>query len=383
MSSVACQYAKDVNELVVLDMPCGPQMVDRIRKAWDQGDAVFPLDQRAPQSMRTQLIEAARPTRITTEHEETSWEGDPVQQGDALVIATSGTTGIFKCVVVTKEALSTSAHATHNFLGVTADDTWLCCLPPSHVGGFGVLARAILADIPIIALPSFHVETYKKAAREGATLTSLVPTALQRVDASLYRSILVGGSRASEALPNNCISTYGMTETGGGIVYNGTPLPGVEIDIRSSIVHVKGPMLMRQFRDGTHPFTTDGWLPTGDIGAMNSDGQLHVEGRQGDLMITGGENVWPSTVEDALLTHPAIQEVCVAGVPDSTWGHSVTAWIITKDSEILSVEQVRSHVKQTLPSFCAPQRIFNVREIPKTSLGKPQRAQLIASLDTL
>ena len=369
-----------MNELVALDMPCGPQMVDRIRRAWDQGDAVFPLDQRAPKSMRTLLIEAASPTRIATEHDEISWNGFSVQQDDALVIATSGTTGISKCVVLSKTALSASARATHNFLGASSHDKWLCCLPPSHVGGFGVLARAILADIPVIAVPHFHVDAYEEAARQGATLTSLVPTALQRVDASLYRSILVGGSRAIETPPSNCITTYGMTETGGGIAYNATPLPGVEIEIRSSVVHIKAPMMMRQFRDGSQPFTTDGWLPTGDVGSIDDSGHLHIEGRQGDLIISGGENVWPHIVEDSLLTHPKIQEICVAGVPNPTWGQSVTAFIVTKGSEPLTLEDVRTHVKQTLPSYYAPQKIFMVQAIPKTSLGKPQRAQLIASV---
>lgn len=363
-------------------MPCGPQMVDRIKRAWDQGDAVFPLDQRAPQSLRSRLIENASPTRIATEHDEISWNGEPVQYGDALVIATSGTTGTAKCVVLTRDALNASAQGTHSFLQVSSSDKWLCCLPPSHVGGFGVLARAILNDIPVIAIPNFQAETYEQAARQGATLTSLVPTALQRVDASLYRSILVGGSRAPEALPSNCITTYGMTETGGGIAYNALPLPSVEIEIRSSMVHLKAPMMMREFRDGSHPFTADGWLPTGDIGTIDAHGLVHIEGRQGDLIISGGENIWPNTVEESLLEHPAVQEVCVGGVADPTWGHSVTAWIVTKGSAPLTLDEVRAHVKQTLPSFYAPKKIILVTEIPKTSLGKPQRATLIASLDT-
>ena len=379
--SVACQYAKGVNELIALDMPCGPQMVDRIRKAWDEGDAVFPLDQRAPQAMRTRLLNAASPTRIATTQEETTWPGRPVETGDAVVIATSGTTGDPKCVVLTTEALRTSAQATHEFLNASDDDKWLCCLPPSHVGGFGVLARAILSNIAVEAVPTFNAQAFEDAAKSGATLVSLVPTALQRVDPRLYRKILVGGSQALHPLPENCITTYGMTETGGGIVYNGKALEGVEIEIRESIVHVRAPMLMRTFRDGSQPFTSDGWLCTRDIGSLDEHGILQVEGRQGDLIITGGENVWPSVVEQTLMLHPKIQEVCVAGVPDSIWGHSVTAWIVSSTSELLTLEEIRAHVKNTLPSYCAPQRIIHVNEIPKTSLGKPQRNLLVASID--
>ena len=365
----------------MLDMPCGPQMVDRIKRAWDEGDAVFPLDQRAPVVMRARLVQAAAPTRIATDDDESTWPGRPVEQGDAVVIATSGTTGDPKCAVLTRDALLSSARATHAFLNVTSDDKWLCCLPPSHVGGFGVLARAILSNISVLATPAFNEETYVTAAQKGATLVSLVPTALQRVDSSIYRAILVGGSQAPAEMPDNCITTYGMTETGGGVVYNSRPLDQVNIEIRNSIVHVRAPMLMRVFRDGTHALGDDGWLNTGDVGHIDTEGLLHVEGRQGDLIITGGENVWPSVVEESLMHHPKIEDVCVAGVPDASWGHSVTAWIVLHPSQHISLEEVRAHVKQSLPSFCAPQRIVVVDEIPKTSLGKSQRRLLIASFE--
>ena len=357
-------------------MPCGPLMLERIKEAWDCGDAVFPLDQRAPQEMRRKLLEAAAPTVIATSQGDTSWKGTPVDTGDALVVASSGTTGEPKCIVLTMDALHASARATHAFLNASAQDKWLCCLPPSHVGGFGVLARAILSDIPVIAVPGFSEDAYDDAARQGATLVSLVPTALQRIDPSMFRTILVGGSRAEGLLPDNCVTTYGMTETGGGIVYNGQPLQNVEIDIRESIVHVRAPMLLRQYRDGTHPLSTDGWLRTGDVGSFH-DNILHVEGREGDLIITGGENVWPTVVEESLSTHPKVMEVCVAGVPDSTWGQVVTAWIVPVDAQPFDLAEVRSHVKETLPSFCAPQQIFIVNEIPKTTLGKPQRSHLV------
>lgn len=366
----------------MLDMPCGPQMVDRIRRAWDHGDAVFPLDQRAPQAMRQLLVSAAGPTRIATVNDETSWKGQPVEPGDALVVATSGTTGQPKCVILTTEALLTSARATHSFLEITSDDSWLCCLPPSHMGGFGVLARALLTDTSVMAIPAFSVDAYNQAALLGATRVSLVPTALQRVDTSVYRTILVGGSRPPSDMPDNCIATYGLTETGGGIVYRGMPLADVQLEIRKEIVHIKAPMMMRQFRDGSDPFTHDGWLPTGDMGVIDSSGKLQVHGRHGDLIISGGENVWPTAVEDILLRHRAVTDVCVAGVPDPTWGHVVTAWIVSDSSETVSLEEIREHVKEFLPSYCAPQKIVITDQIPRTTLGKPQRNILISSLET-
>ena len=170
-----------------------------------------------------------------------------------------------------------------------------------------------------------------------------------------------------------------MTETGSGIVYNGHPLPGVEIRIVDGVIEVRAPMLFRTYRDGTSPLDAEGWFRTGDIGDF--DGSiLSVQGREGDLIITGGENVWPQQVEDALTKHNSVLEVCVAGVPDREWGHSVHAWIVLNEDQVISLDETRDLVKQTLPSYCAPKELHIVSSIPRTSLGKPQRALLISQL---
>jgi O-succinylbenzoic acid--CoA ligase len=368
-----------VNELVCLDMPCGPQMVDRIRRAWDEGDAIFPLDQRLPAPARTMMMDAVRPTKVATLDNETHIPGTFVETGDAVVVATSGTTGRPKAVVLTLDAVIASAQATSQRLSVTSSDKWLACLPPSHVGGLSVILRSLVTETPLIAVPAFSVEAYDAAAREGATLVSLVSTALQRVDSSKFRTIVLGGARPPQDRPTNTVTTYGMTETGSGIVYDGTPLANVEIEIRDSIIHVKAPMLMRAYRDGESPLTHDGWLRTGDIGTFEN-GRLVVEGREGDLIITGGENVWPEDVEAAIRTSSLVTDVCVAGVPDHEWGQLVTAWIVPGD-DTPSLDDIRSHVKETLPAHCAPRRLEVVSEIPRTSLGKPKRAELIRSLN--
>lgn len=356
-------------------------MVDRIKKAWDNGDAVFPLDQRAPLAQKKILLQSAQPTRIYTVDNETSWQGRHVESDDAAIITTSGTTGSPKSVILTLEALRASAHAVHQRLAVNETDTWLCCLPPSHVGGFGVIARSLLTSTSLIAQDGFSVDGYNSAAKDGATLVSLVSTALQRVSPHLYRTILLGGAVPPSILPNNCVTTYGMTETGGGIVYNGTPLDGVEIQIRDSIIYLRAPMLMRQYRDGSSPIDSDGWLRTGDIGTFNDDGSVHVQGREGDLIITGGENVWPEQVEKILSTHPSVQESCVAGVPNDEWGQVVTAWVVLCPGLTLTLEEMREHVKKELPNYCAPRQLHVVASIPRTSLGKPQRTVLVKQYD--
>jgi O-succinylbenzoic acid--CoA ligase len=232
----------------------------------------------------------------------------------------------------------------------------------------------------LIAVPNFSPETCVEAAQNGATLVSLVSTALQRIDPTLFRAIILGGSRQSSQLPPNCITTYGLTETGSGVVYNGKALRGVELEIRESLVYVRAPMLLRAYRDGSVPIDSDGWFCTGDRGTLSEGGLLSIEGREGDLIITGGENVWPETVEDALRTFPSITDLCVGGVSDPEWGHAVHAWIVTTDAELISLQAVREHVKQTLPAHCAPQQIHFVTEIPRTALGKPQRSILIERL---
>ena len=360
-------------------MPCGPQMVDRIRQAWDDGDAIFPLDQRLPAPSRALVMDAVKPTRVATLDNETKIPGVFVETGDAVVVATSGTTGRPKAVVLTRDAVVASAQATSQRLGVTTSDKWLACLPPSHVGGLSVILRSIVTETPLIAVSAFSVEVYDAAAREGATLVSLVSTALQRVDSTKFRSIVLGGARPPQDRPANTVTTYGMTETGSGVVYDGVPLENVEIDIRESIIYVKAPMLMRGYRDGDSPITHDGWLRTGDIGTYEN-GRLAVEGREGDLIITGGENVWPEVVEAAIRTSPLVSDVCVAGIPDHEWGQAVTAWIVPNNFTP-SLEEIRLHVKETLPAHCAPRRIEIVSEIPRTSLGKPKRAELIRSVN--
>lgn len=372
-------YARDVNELVCLDMASGQQFVDRLSQAWDNDDAVFPLDQRLPTAAREQILALVQPTIMATSDGDLTASGQPVENGDAVVVATSGTSGIPKAAVLTMSAVEASARATTQRLNVTLRDRWLACLPPSHVGGLSVITRSLIMGTSLTAAPQFSVDIYNEAADDGATLVSLVSTALQRIDASRYRAIVLGGSKPPTQLPDNCITTYGLTETGSGVVYNGTPLQGVELEIRDSIVYVRGTMLLRAYRDGSVPLDSNGWFRTGDRGTLSDSGILSIEGREGDLIITGGENVWPETVEEAIRTLKIVTDVCVAGVADPEWGHAVHAWIVGPPTEI-TLDFLRGHIKQTMPAHCAPRAIHFVSEIPRTALGKPQRSVLVENL---
>jgi O-succinylbenzoic acid--CoA ligase len=358
--------------LVALDLPGGQGFVDALRAVWDRGDTVLPVDQRLPEQARVVLFDAMRPSSvIDTRDAETSLQGGrPTAPDDALVVATSGTTGIPKGVVLTHEAIAASAVASSARLGVAADDHWLACLPLSHVGGLSVVTRALHTGTRLTVLAGFDPDAVE---RSGATLVSLVATALQRIDASRFRRILLGGAAPPSGLPSNVVTTYGMTETGSGVVYDGVPLDGVELRLAAGEVHIRCPMMFRCYRDGTSPLV-DGWFATGDAGHLSADGELVVEGRIDELIITGGENVWPQAVEAALASHPAVRDVAVAGRPDAEWGEAVVAYVVA-DDDPPSLDELRDHVKASLPAYNAPRLLVLVDEVPRTGLGKIVRAK--------
>ena len=323
------------------------------------------------------MLSSIAPDRIIDEDGVRSLDGAEVEAGDALVVATSGTTGRPRGVVLTHDAVRASALATSARLDVTPDDTWLACLPLSHVGGLSVVIRSIITGVPLVVHDGFDAEAVSIAAMDGATLVSLVPTALLRIEPRLFRRVVLGGSRPPLALPDNVVATYGMTETGSGIVYDGHPLDGVELRVdEESAVHVRCPMLLRAYRDGTCPLV-DGWFATGDLGEIDGDGRLIVHGRRTEMIITGGENVWPSVVEEVLSSHPSVREVAVAGVADLEWGQRVIAWIVPADpTSPPTLESIRSMAGESLPMYMAPREVRLVQHLPITSSGKVRRGEL-------
>ena len=362
--------------LVALDMPASQIFVDQVQRAWSNGDAVLPIDQRLPPTGKKLLLDAMAPSEVIDASATSSSlpNGRPLQEGDALVIASSGSTGSPKGIIHTHSSLLAGAQASASRLQLTADDHWLVCIPVSHVGGFSVITRALHTGAALTLHPSFDATAIQEASTHGVTHTSLVATALSRIDTSLFRTILLGGSSAPNNLPSNVITTYGMTETGGGVVYNGMPLDNVEAKIVEGEIHLRCPMLMRAYRDDQAMIPNDGWYSTGDMGAINDSGAIAVYGRKTDMIITGGENVWPSVVENCLASHPTVDEVVVRSAPDATWGQRVVAYVVLNDSldasDATLLSNLREHVKQTLPAFCAPQQVIVLTQIPRTSLGK-------------
>jgi O-succinylbenzoic acid--CoA ligase len=368
-------YPDVMARLIALDMPASKTFVELVQRVWSNGDAVLPIDQRLPQHGKKLLLDAMSPSEIIDASFDSSAlpDGRPMQDGEALVIASSGSTGSPKGIIHTHSSVLAGAQASASRLQLTASDHWLVCIPVSHVGGFSVISRAMHTGAALSLHPNFDVTAVRQAAENGATHTSLVATALSRIDTSLFKTILLGGSSAPANLPNNVITTYGMTETGGGVVYNGEPLSNVEIKIEEGEIYLRCPMLTCGYRNDQTLSLKDGWYATGDMGEINN-GKLSVHGRKTDMIITGGENVWPSAVEASLSSHPMINQVVVRGTPDTNWGQRVVAYVVLigslNTSEESLLTNLREHVKHTLPAFCAPQQLIVLNQIPRTSLGK-------------
>jgi O-succinylbenzoic acid--CoA ligase len=375
-----------MQRLVALVALGHPRFLAHLGDAWEAGDAVLPVDPRLPRPAVDRLLQSLAPAVfVDADGVHTHLDGGrPVEGGDALVVATSGSTGEPKGVVLTHDAVTASAVAASTRLGVDpGSDRWLACLPLAHVGGLSVVTRALVTGTAVTIHDGFDATAVAAEARRGgATLVSLVATALQRMDASLFRTVLLGGSRPPDGgVGANVVTTYGMTETGSGVAYDGIPLDGVEIRIVEGEVHVRGPMLLRCYRDGDDPKTPDGWLPTGDAGAVDTDAhgvaRLTVFGRRADMIISGGENVWPHAVEEVLGAHPEVAEVAVAGRPDPEWGQQVEAFVVPVDpARPPTLASLRALAVEQLPAYAAPRRLTVVTALPRTALGKIARHRL-------
>jgi o-succinylbenzoate---CoA ligase len=301
------------------------------------------------------------------------------------VIRTSGTTGEPRPVELTFANHAASAAASADALGVDPNDRWLCPLPLHHVGGLGVLVRCAVNHTTAVLHERFDAERVRRVFEAGeVTLASLVPTMLVRLrEAGLrrapgLRAIALGGGPIPGGLLDWAGETgipvtpvYGMTETSSQVVAGspGRTLRGVELDIGAGgEILVRGPMVAKS------EYAPDGWLHTGDLGRLDEHGRLHVEGRLKELIVTGGENVAPLEVEQALLAHPAVADAAVAGRPDPEWGEAITAFVVPR--ERLDPEALRAWCRERLAPHKVPKRVELVRTLPRSPGGKLIRARL-------
>jgi O-succinylbenzoic acid--CoA ligase len=326
------------------------------------------------------LDPAAAPRAVDAELR-TAHEPDAVHS----VIHTSGTTGEPKPVELTFGNHVASAAASADALGVDPDDRWLCPLPLHHVGGLGVLVRCVVNHTTAVLHERFDAERVKRALEAGdVTLASLVPTMLVRLrEAGLrsapgLRAIALGGGPIPAGLLEwaeetgiPVIPVYGMTETCSQVVAGspGRPLKRVELDIGPD-----GEILVRGAMVAAGELAPDGWLHTGDLGRLDEHGHLHVKGRLKELIVTGGENVAPLEVEQALLEHPAVADAAVTGRPDPEWGEAITALVVPR--ERFDEEELRKWCRDRLEPHKVPKRIEVVDSLPRNPAGKLLRERL-------
>jgi O-succinylbenzoic acid--CoA ligase len=379
-------------ELVALDLDGGRPFVDALVKVWERGDAVAVLDRRLPAPAAAELMAALRPGSVIDADGERRLPGATgVEIGDALVVATSGSLGHRRAAVLTHAAVAASAHATSEAAGVDpARHSWLCCLPLAHIGGLSVVTRAILTATPVQVLAGFDASVVETLGRRGkATHVSLVPTALARIDPSVFTKIVLGGAAPPEALPSNVVTTYGMTETGSGVVYDGLPLEGVEIGFSTGgdggsdgEILLRCPMQLRAYRDGSVPTVAGpdrrgGWLATGDAGHLDERGRLVVDGRLAEVVVTGAEKVWPNSVEAVLASHQKVAEVAVWKRPDAEWGERVVAWVVAADpADPPTLDELADLVGDRLARWAVPKELVLVDALPRTASGKVRRTAL-------
>ncbi len=379
--------------LALLPCPTGPAVLDAVLPALGAAlNGSGPARVLVPEGPYGAAVEAM--ARI----------GEPLESDDvALVVPTSGSTGQPKGALLSAGALTASATASLEWLD--GPGSWLLALPVTHVAGLQVLIRSLLTDtVPEVLDLSggFTAEAFVAATERLASaarrFTALVPTQLVRLldsggealDAlTAYDAVLVGGAatpadlvRAAREAGVRVVTTYGMTETCGGCVYDGVPLGGVEVlvDVDGRVL-VAGPVLFSGYR-GRPDLTAavlgeDGWLVTGDLGRFDESGRLVWLARADDVVVSGGEKVSPGAVEAALAGAPGVREVAVLGEPDRVWGESVVAVVVPADPAAPpTLEALHAAGALTLPGYALPRRLVLVDALPLLASGKPDRVAL-------
>lgn len=393
-------------------------LVGALRPALDgSGPAVLPValpdgassqPLAAPDGASSRRFDAASAQRPVTSAEPPATH---VPEPVALVVRTSGSTGHARHVMLDRAALHASARATEQRLH--GPGRWVLALPLGHVAGVQVLVRSLVAGTePVVvdATGGFDPRRLAAAAAEAASgvspaYCSLVPTQLHRIVAAAHGerrlpaalepltrldAILLGGAATSPALLDRArdlglavVTTYGMTETCGGCVYDGRPLDGVRLDVDAGGVRIAGPVLARGYLgDGPadDAFVTDAygvrWFRTRDLGHLH-DGVLRLAGRSDDVIVTGGHKVAPAEVEAVLAGLRGVGQVCVVGVPDDEWGAAVTV-VVVPDGRggPPGLAELRDAVRRTLGSAAAPRHLVLADTLPERGPGKVDRTEV-------
>ena len=334
---------------------------------------------------------------------------------------TSGTTGKSKIVPLKRRQMLSAAKASARNFQPEPNHFWLLCLPLNHVGGISIIFRSLLYGSAIYRMGRFNEEMVTEFLSENPRFqaASLVPTMLSRLLKNPlfkthrgFKAILLGGGPTTQQLLKRSVergipivSSYGMTETCAQIVANpmttpsgmytplksvGKPFPPNQLQIRdpegkvlgknqSGMIWLKGPQVFDGYYESdeiSDIFDKNMWFKTGDYGHLNGFDQLFIESRREDLIITGGENVNPVEVEEAIQKLPSIKEAVVLGIPAEEWGQKATAVITLMNGKIPDLEEIKNMLSTELTDFKIPKELIVVEKLPKTVMGKVKRWEL-------
>ncbi len=332
----------------------------------------------------------------------------------ATIMYTSGTTGYPKAVLQTFGNHYASAVSSLSNLGLGRDDRWLCVLPLYHIGGLSIVFRSLVSGLSVYLQEQFSVRTaHEVIGAYHVTIASVVATMLQRMMAeepsypATFRGMLLGGGPAPHALLETCrdqqvavFQTYGMTETCSQFatlapvdVFRkfgsaGKPMAGCQVRIvgfdkkccalfEKGEICVKGPIVTGQYLYGEKSdHFEDGWFYTGDIGYIDEEGYLFVLDRRSDLIVSGGENVYPAEVEAVLLSHPAVVEAGVVGADDEQWGEVPVAFVVTTGGDVELLQGLQAFCSEQMARYKVPKQFYFKSALPRNGAGKLLRRTL-------
>lgn len=337
------------------------------------------------------------------------------------IMYTSGTTGRPKGAIITYGMQWWNATGSALNLGHDPSDCWLACMPFFHIGGLSILMRSVIYGISVLVQQKFDAQAVNDAImHERVTIISVVAQMLQRMLTALdvdqqdrrypetLRCVLLGGGPAPQPLLEACelrripvVQTYGLTEACSQAVTlapqdalrklgsAGRPLPAVQLRIlhegqlakanEPGEIYLKGPTITPGYverPEETARAFVDGWFATGDIGYLDAEGYLYVLDRRSDLIISGGENVYPAEVESVLLAHPDVEEAGVCGRPDAQWGQVPIAFVHLHSGSTTSPEELIQYAAQHLARYKRPRAVYVVEQLPRNSSGKLLRREL-------
>ena len=391
-------------ELLLLNVHLKPKEIENQLAQLDVTTVLNSVERREqlPNSISTIVFESLE--RILSDEEvEDTFDWTFEDRDIAAIMNTSATTGQFKSVPLRWGQIRAHVQASKEVLGKTEQDNWLMVLPLFHVSGLSILMRSLYNGTAVTILPKYdESQVLKLIESENINMMSLVPTILTQLEPSIthhkLRVILLGGEFIPMALIDACekkslpiYKTYGMTETfSQSVTFSvldyphkrdsvGKPLPGMQVRIDKPDVdgvgeiHLTGPMVMTGYID-KEPI--DGDLNTDDIGYVDEDGFVYILNRRKDLIISGGENIYPKELEDLVYTLRSVKECAVVPVPDPKWGQVPALFVAFHDGESMTADAILSFMTKSLAKYKVPKYVKILPALPRNGTGKIVRNEL-------